>query len=351
MGACPVQVRTGGSLYGRDLRTAISQFQAPMLRASLSQIGTSFLPFIAVCSAMYVTIAVSYWLTLGLAVVAAGFIVRIFVIQHDCGHGSFFKSRQANDVLGMLCSIITLTPYAHWRRQHAGHHAVWNNLDQRLSGSDIYSTSVTVDEYLAMTWLARLIYRVGRHPIVSVIILPPMIFLFLYRMPFDTPKTWKRERRAVYRTNLAITAVIVALGLLAGFERVLLIHLPIIVIASIIGVWIFAVQHRFDTSLWQRQTFWTFESAALRGSSYLHLPLVLQWFTANIGFHHVHHLNPRIPNYRLAACHAAIPTLQTVRTLTIWSGLRALSFVLWDEKRQEMISFSRAHTRSTQCPS
>jgi omega-6 fatty acid desaturase (delta-12 desaturase) len=279
--------------------------------------------------------------------VAAGFVVRIFVIQHDCGHGSFFKSRRANDALGLLCSIITLTPYAHWRRQHAGHHAVWNNLDRRLSGSDIYSTCLTVAEYRSLTLWGRLFYRLARHPLVSVVILPPLIFLFLYRVPFDTPKTWRRERRAVYGTNLAIAAAIVGLGLLAGFERVLLVQLPIMVIASIVGVWIFSIQHQFERALWQGQARWNFEAAALQGSSYLRLPRVLQWFTANIGFHHVHHLNPHIPNYRLAECHATIPGLQGVQTLTIWSGLSALSFALWDESREKMITFRMARSDVT----
>jgi omega-6 fatty acid desaturase (delta-12 desaturase) len=329
----------GGSPAGLNLRAAVACFQAPILATSLWQIGSSLLPFVAVCATMYVSLAASYWLTLGLAVVAAGFVIRIFVIQHDCGHGSFFKSRRANDALGLLCSIITLTPYSHWRRQHAGHHAVWNNLDRRLSGSDIYSTCLTVAEYRGLTWWGRLVYRLTRHPLVSLIILPPLIFLFLYRVPFDTPKTWARERRAVYGTNLVVATVIVGLGLLVGFERVLLVQLPIMVLASIVGVWIFSVQHRFESALWQNQRHWSFEAAALRGSSYLRLPRVLQWFTANIGFHHIHHLNPRIPNYRLAACHAAIPALQGVQALTIWGGLRALSFALWDENQQKMTTF------------
>jgi acyl-lipid omega-6 desaturase (Delta-12 desaturase) len=192
----------------------------------------------------------------------------------------------------------------------------------------------------------RLLYRLAHHPLVSSVLLPPLVFLFLYRVPFDTPKTWTRERRAVHGTNLAIGAVILALGLLVGFERVLIVQLPIMVIASIVGVWIFAVQHRFDTAVWQRQAHWSAEAASLQGSSYLDLPRVLQWFTANIGFHHVHHLNPRVPNYRLQACHEAIPALQRVQTLTIWSGLRALSFVLWDESRHEMITFRTAHMRA-----
>jgi acyl-lipid omega-6 desaturase (Delta-12 desaturase) len=325
-----------------DLRSATARFRTPVLWKSLWQAGSSLVLFIAVCALMYLSIQVSYWVTLCLSVLAAGLVVRIFVIQHDCGHGSFFRSRRANDALGMICSIITLTPYAHWRRQHAGHHANWNNLDRRSSGIDIYSSCLTVAEYRALARWRRLFYRFVHNPLVSSVLLPPLVFLFLYRVPFDTPKTWTRERRAVYATNCTIGTVIIALGLLVGFERVLIVHLPIMVIASIVGVWIFSVQHRFDGALWQRQAHWSAKAASLRGSSYLRLPRVLQWFTANIGFHHVHHLNPRVPNYRLQACHEAIPALQRVQTLTIWGGLRALSFVLWDESRQEMITFKMA---------
>lgn len=325
-----------------DLRAGTVRFQTPVLWRSLWQAGSSLVLFIAVCALMYLSVAVSYWLTLCLVILAAGLVVRIFVIQHDCGHGSFFRSRRANDAFGMICSIITLTPYAHWRRQHAGHHANWNNLDRRSSGMDIYSSCLTVAEYRALARWRRLCYRLVHHPSVSSVLLPPLVFLFLYRVPFDTPKTWTRERRAVYATNAMVGAAIIALGLLVGFERVLIVQLPIMVIASIVGVWIFSVQHRFDTALWQRQAHWSAEAASLRGSSYLRLPRVLQWFTANIGFHHIHHLNPRVPNYRLQACHKAIPALQGVQTLTIWGGLRALSFVLWDESRQEMITFRMA---------
>ncbi len=322
-----------------DLRTAAARFQAPVLWKSLWQAGSSLIPFIAICALMYSSVAVSYWLTLSLAVLGAGFVVRIFVIQHDCGHGSFFRSRRANDALGLICSLVTLTPYAHWRRQHAGHHANWNNLDRRLSGADIYSSCLTVSEYRALKPTARLFYRLTRHPLVSSIVLPPLVFLLLYRLPFDTPASWRYERLAVYGTNVAIAATLGGLGFLLGFERVLVVQLPIMVIASVVGVWVFSVQHRFETALWQRQAQWSFDAASLRGSSHLRLPRILQWFTANIGFHHVHHLNPRIPNYRLQACHEAIPALQVVQTLTIRSGLRSLSFALYDEERHRMVTF------------
>jgi omega-6 fatty acid desaturase (delta-12 desaturase) len=325
-----------------DLRIAAADFQSPLLVDSLAQVASSFGGFFCVCAAMYLTIGVSSWITMALALVAAGFLVRIFIIQHDCGHGSFFKSRRTNHAVGLLCSLLTLTPYASWRRQHAGHHGVWNDLDRRLSGVDIYSSCLTVAEYRALNPWHRRWYRLTRHPFVANVLLPPLIFLVLYRVPFDTPKAWRRERRAVYMTDLALVAAMGGLGLLVGFDRVAAVQLPVLVLASIIGVWLFSVQHRFEHTLWVRHNEWRFSDAALLGSSHLRLPSLLQWFTGNIGLHHIHHLNPRIPNYRLQECHDANPMLRTAPVLTLWSGLRQGSFALWDEKLGRMVPFKSA---------
>jgi omega-6 fatty acid desaturase (delta-12 desaturase) len=330
------------SIAERETKAEMAPFQAPVLWRALWQIASSWVGFVGLCAAMYATFGTSFWLTLVLAFVAAGFLVRIFIIQHDCGHGSFFRSRRANDALGLLCSLVTLTPYADWRRQHAGHHAVWNNLDRRLSGSDIFANCLTVAEYRALSGWNRLTYRISRHPLVALGLLPPLIFLFLYRVPFDTPRHHRRERRGVYLTDAAVALVVGALGLSLGFERVLLVQLPIMAIASIIGVTLFSVQHRFETASWRRRPDWTLLGASLEGASYLRLPGVLQWFTGNIGFHHVHHLNPRIPNYRLPQCHAAIPALQRVPALTLAGAWRSLSLALWDEQRQKLTGFQGA---------
>lgn len=303
---------------------------------------TSFGGFFCACAAMYLTLDVSYWITPAPALVAAGFLVRIFIIQHDCGHGSFFSSRRANDALGMLCSLLTFTPYAAWRRQHAGHHGTWNNLDRRLSGVDMYSSCLTVKEYEALSPWHRRWYRVTRHPLVANIIVPPLIFLVLYRVPFDTPKAWRRERRAVYVTDLVLVAAISGLGLLVGFGAVAAVQLPVIVLASIIGVWLFSVQHRFEHTSWRRKSEWRFSDAALLGSSHLRLPRLLRWFTGNIGLHHIHHLNPRIPNYRLQDCHDSNPALQMAPTLTLWGSLTQGRFALWDEERERMVPFTYA---------
>lgn len=289
---------------------------------------------------MYWSVQVSALLTLFLAIPTGALLVRVFIIQHDCGHGSFFGSPRANHAVGMLCSVLTLTPYANWRRQHAGHHRVWNNLDRRESGSDFYSACLTVDEYRALTPWRRFLYRLPRHPLVAHILIPPFVFLVLYRLPFDTPKSWVRERWSVHGTNIAIAALLILLGLAFGFRAVLLVQIPVVIVASIIGVWLFAVQHRFEHARWTRQAEWSFTMAALKGSSYLKLPKILQWFTGNIGFHAVHHLAPRVPNYRLESCYRLNPVLQREPPLELGEALRSMTLALWDEARQKLVSFS-----------
>lgn len=325
-----------------ELRAAVAGFQSPSLLKSLGQIASSFGGFAVTCAVMYLTLGISYWIALALSVVAAGFVVRIFIIQHDCGHGAFFRSRRANDAVGKLCSVFTFTPYATWRRQHAGHHGIWNDLDRRLSGADIYSSCLTVAEYRALSLWRRRWYRLARNPIVSNIIVPPIVFLLLFRVPFDAPKSWRSERRGVWLTNLALVAIYGGLGLLLGFREMIAVQLPIMIVASIVGVWLFSVQHRFERTLWTRNDEWRFADAALQGSSHLRMPKLLQWFTGNIGLHHVHHLSPRIPNYRLQACHDSSAIVRTAPSLTLWRGIGEWKFALWDEKRKCMVPFKMA---------
>lgn len=323
----------------RALMAAISPFQAPSFRLSLWQFGSTFLAFLAVNLAMYALMGVSYWLVLALAVLAAGLTVRLFIIQHDCGHGAFFRSRRLNDWLGRFTSVFTFTPYAFWRRQHNNHHACFNNLDRRDTGIDIYSTCATLTEYLALSPFRQWTYRAARHPVVTQLLLPPIVFLLLYRLPFDAPNGWRREKLSVHLTNLAIAAFLGGLMLVFGVWNVLLVQVPIIAIAAIVGVWLFSVQHRFEEAQWARQAEWDPVAASLDGSSYLKLPGVLQWFTGNIGFHHVHHLSARVPNYRLQACHEARPELGRVTTLNLWDALNAPTFALWDEENGRMVRF------------
>ncbi|MBT5413872.1 MAG: fatty acid desaturase, partial [Rhodospirillaceae bacterium] len=279
---------SSGDTAVRDIRRCVAKFQAPVLRHSLLQVVTSLGGFLGTCAVMYATVDISYWFVLALAPLAAGFLVRTFIIQHDCGHGSFFRSKRWNDALGFACSLITLAPYPSWRRQHAGHHSVWNNLDRRDTGADIYSSCLTVDEYRALGPWGRRWYRVSRNPFVANILIPPFVFLVLYRLPFDMPAGWGGERRAVYLTDLALVALFGVLGLALGFDRLLEIQLPVIILAAIVGVWLFTVQHRSEWTVWARQKDWNAITASLEGSTYLRLPRALQWFTGNIGLHHVH---------------------------------------------------------------
>jgi omega-6 fatty acid desaturase (delta-12 desaturase) len=324
------------------LRAAVAPFESPSLALAAWQIATSIGLYLATLAAMYATLGISIWLTLALALPAGAFLVRVFIIQHDCGHGSFFASRRANDMLGRFCGVMTLVPYRNWRRQHAGHHANWNNLDRRESGADIYSSCLTVAEYRALTPWQRLAYRLPRHPLVAHVILPPLVFFLLYRVPFDTPRAWKAEHRSVWLTDLAIASAVVALGLTFGFGAVALVQVPIVIVSATVGVWLFSVQHRFDDARWLRKEEWSHQAASLDGSSYLKLPKPLQFLTGNIGFHHIHHLAPRVPNYRLEACHRSAPILAAQKPLTLTRAFHASGLTLWDEAHGKLVRFRDA---------
>ena len=325
------------------LRREVARFQTPILHKSLIQIVTSFGGFFATCAAMYVLAGVSYWLVPLLAPLAGGFLMRIFVIQHDCGHRSFLRGRRANTAVGIACSFLTMTPFASWSRQHAGHHNTWNDLDRRDNGVDIYSTCITVAEFRAMSRSKRLWYRVSRHPLVANLLLPPFIFTLLYRVPFDMPRSWGRERRAVHLTSLAVIVVLGGLGFLFGYEKVIAVQLSGASFAAIIGVWMFSVQHRAERVRWMRHRDWNRFAASLEGTTYFRLPAILHWFTGNIGYHHIHHLNPAVPNYRLRECHNRIAPLHEMPTLSIRGAVRALPMSLWDEQTNKMTTFRAAN--------
>ena len=343
----PIQsTDTGERARRATLKAAATAFQTPTLSASLWQIVNSFVPLVALVVAMFYSLAIEAWwgygVTLALAVLAGGFVVRIFIIQHDCGHGSFFRAPWANELTGLLCGVVTFTPFANWRRQHAGHHAHWNNLDHRASGADIYSTCMTVEEYAAMTPSERWRYRLIRHPLIYLLMLPPLVFLVIYRLPFDTPKAWRRERLSVHLNNAMILAAFVTLGLTAGFANAALVYVPIVASAAIVGVFLFSIQHRFEDTHWTRGGDWNAVDASMKGSSFFRLPRLLQWFTGNIGYHHVHHLNARIPNYRLQACHEATPAMHAAPVLTLRKAFGNARAALWDESGHRMISFGDA---------
>lgn len=333
-------VASKAAVPGRaQLRTAAS-FQSPILAQSVWQIVSTGAAYAAVLAAMYTAYHFSVWLGLALVLPAAGLVVRLFIIQHDCGHGAFFESRRANLIVGVLCSLATLTPFTNWRRHHGQHHKQWNNLDTRDMTSDIYSTCLTLDEYEALSPRQKWMARTVRHPLIAHLVIPPVVFLLLYRVPFETPRAWAEERVAVYLTNIGLAAGGLVLISAVGLWPVLLIQVPVVALAAIIGVWLFSVQHRFEDSLWARSAEWSAVSAAVHGSSFLHLPSVLRWFSGNIGYHHVHHLVPRVPNYRLQACHEACAELfGSAQVLTLREALRAPSFALWDEKAARMVPF------------
>lgn len=288
---------------------------------------------------MVATVAQAYWLTLLLSVIAGGLLVRFFIIQHDCGHGSFFSGRRANDITGLAMSFLTLAPYALWRRVHAKHHAGSGNLERRGVG-DI--KTMTMAEYQAATPFQRLRYRLYRHPAFLFLVGVPLFFIVLQRSPwghhFPARETWM----SVMGLNLALLLGYGALGWLIGPMTLLMIAVPISMVAAIIGGWLFYVQHQFEDAHWKPDAAWDFQTAAMYGSTYYALPPVLNWFTGNIGLHHIHHLNSMVPNYRLQECLAACPGLESVNRLTLRESLSCVRLALWDETRGKLVSFRDA---------
>jgi len=313
----------------------LQAYAQPDARRSITQLLVTGSALALLWLGMWVSLGHGYWITLLLAVPAAGFLVRLFIIQHDCGHGSLFRSRLANDLTGRILGVFTLTPYDYWRRTHAAHHATSGNLDRRGVG-DI--STLTVREYLVLSRWRRLAYRLYRHPLVLFGIGPIYLFILKHRLPLDMPLrsgVW----RNLFATNVGIVALIAILAILVGPLALLKLHLPIVLLAASAGIWLFHVQHQFEDTYWQRDPTWSFHQAALQGSSYYRLPPLLQWFTASIGLHHIHHLCSRIPNYRLQECLDENPELHQVRRLTLLQSLRCARLSLWSEEAGRMIRF------------
>jgi omega-6 fatty acid desaturase (delta-12 desaturase) len=308
-------------------------------RRSIQQLLTSAVPFFGLWILAYLALGVSYWLTLALALPAAGFLMRLFMIQHDCGHGSFFRSRRARDILGFWIGVLTLTPYAYWRKTHAYHHAHSGDLDLRGFG-DI--ETLTVQEYLARPWIGRMTYRLYRNPFFLFGIGAVLHFVVVHRYPWTTPREWKGAWRSVWLTNLALAGIVAAMSLTIGLKSFLLVQAPITVISCAVGVWLFYVQHQFEDTYWHRHESWDYYEAALKGSSHLVLPKPLQWLTANIGLHHIHHLSARIPNYRLQEAMEAVPELQKPTKIRIKDTLELLVLTLWDEAEEKLVRFRDA---------
>jgi omega-6 fatty acid desaturase (delta-12 desaturase) len=286
--------------------------------------------------AMWALSQVSPILTLLAAIPTAGMMVRLFMIQHDCGHSALFTSRMVNDWVGRVAGVLTLTPYDYWRQAHALHHAGSGNLDRRGFG-DI--DTLTIGEYLALDRLGRLRYRLYRHPLVMFGLGPAYLFILRHRLPFGAMKQGQMPWLSTLATNLAITAVCGLLIYLVGLPAFLLIQLPVVIIGASIGVWLFYVQHQFERTHWERNPDWKHETAALHGSSYYDLPRPLMWITGNIGIHHLHHLSSRIPFHRLPQVLKDHPELKQIGRLTFWQSLKCVRLTLWDEDGKRLISF------------
>jgi omega-6 fatty acid desaturase (delta-12 desaturase) len=315
-------------------RALVAKYQHPNLRSSLWQIANSLLPFFFLWGLMVWSLQFSYWLTLALAIPAAGFMMRIFIIFHDCGHGSLFKSQRANAIVGSITGVLTFTPFHYWTRDHAIHHATAGDLDRRGVG-DV--ETLTVKEYLALSPVRKFIYQLMRNPLFMLAIGAPLVFIVVHRIP--RPGVGRRERISVLWTDLALVGIIVLLSLTIGFKTFLLVHFPIVLLGTAVGVWLFYVQHQFEGVYWRRHSDWDYLSSALQGASFYKLPRLLQWFSGNIGFHHLHHLAPRIPNYNLEKCQVENPAFNCVQPLMLRSSLRSLRLRLYDEDNLRMISF------------
>jgi omega-6 fatty acid desaturase (delta-12 desaturase) len=317
-----------------DWRSVVARYNFPDNRQSIWQLINSVVPFIGIWILMYYSLEWSYWITLALAIPASGFAIRIFIIFHDCGHKSFFKSPKWNEWVGFFTGLFSLTGYHKWHRSHNKHHATVGNLDKRGTGDIL---TMTVNEYKAASKGKKLFYRLYRNPIIMLGIGAPYIFILQNRWYAKTAQP--REKWDVWKTNIALAIIITGISLLIGFKSFLLIQFPIIYISSIAGTWLFYVQHQYEDVVWYRKDEWDFETVALNGSSFYKLPRVLQWFTGNIGFHHVHHLGSKIPNYKLEKAFRENEIFANTKPVSLFSSRKSLKLRLWDEDQGKMVGF------------
>jgi len=309
--------------------------QADNKRAAGQLLGTVGL-FIPLWYLMYRSLEVSYGITLLLAIPQAFLFVRLFIFQHDCGHGSFFRSMKANHRLGAVLGLLSLMPYRYWRRTHAVHHATSGDLDHREFG-DVHT--LTVDEYRALSKWGRLGYRLYRNMFVLLVLGPIYQFILKYRLPLDTPRRWKREWASVMWTNLGLALIVLAAWQTIGLKAFFMVQLPINILGGSLGIWLFYAQHQFEDTYWREHPEWDVHRAGIEGSSFYDLGGFLHWCTGNIGFHHIHHLASKIPNYNLARAYQAVPELQNVTRLTIWSSLKCARLHLWEPNSKRLIGF------------
>ncbi|MDV2886697.1 fatty acid desaturase [Alkalihalophilus pseudofirmus] len=324
------------------LKKSIAPFEKSDTKSSVRQLLNTVPPFFLLWFLAYQSLSVSVWLTFAFAVVAAGFVVRIFIIFHDCCHGSFFKNKKLNNIVGTITGIITMFPYEKWKREHSIHHATSSNLDKRGTG-DVWI--MTVDEYVSASFKERLQYRLYRNPLVMFGLGPLYLFLITNRM--NRKDARKKERMNTHVTNISVVVIYSLIIWLIGWQAFLLVQAPILFVSGSLGIWLFYVQHQFEDSYFEDEGDWDYVKAAIDGSSYYKLPRVLQWVTGNIGYHHVHHLSPRVPNYNLEKVHESTPPLQQATTITVGSSLQSIRFRLYDQQRKTFVSFKEvAHLLS-----
>jgi omega-6 fatty acid desaturase (delta-12 desaturase) len=327
-----------------DWTRILAKYREPILSRSLFEIAVTLTPFVAIWSLAWWALSVSPWLATALALANAAFLVRLFMIQHDCGHGAFFKDRRLGDWIGRILGVLTLTPYDVWRRTHAIHHATTGNLDRRGVGD---MPTLTVREYREKSWIGRALYRLVRNPVFLFGIVPFYTFFLQHRLPVGLMRAGRRYWLSAMATNAAIGAALGAIAWLDGFDVLLFVFLPTMLLAAMTGMWLFYVQHQFEDTVWDHEADWTVQEAAFHGSSHYDLPGILRWITANIGVHHVHHLASRIPFYRLGEVVRDHDFLAQAKRLTLRDSFRCARLHLWDEKSRRLLSFSEARGLAT----
>ena len=323
-----------------QLKKHIKPFENPDTKASVWQLVYTLPPFFLLWYLAYEAISVSLILSIALSILAGGFVVRVFIIFHDCCHGSFFKNRKVNHFVGTVTGILTMFPYEKWKREHSIHHATSSNLDKRGTG-DVWIMSV--EEYKKASKLERLQYRLYRNPFIMFVLGPLYLFLITNRM--NRKDARRKERRNTYLTNVSIIGITALLIWAIGWSSFLIVQLPIMFVAGSLGIWLFYVQHQFEDSYFEDEADWDYVKAAIDGSSYYKLPRVLQWITGNIGYHHVHHLSPKVPNYNLEQVHESTPPLQQATTITVGSSLKSIRFRLYDEESKTFVHFKEIKER------
>ncbi|MFY9345592.1 MAG: fatty acid desaturase [Planctomycetota bacterium] len=323
-----------GTSDGAAWKAIVARFSQPNAWRASWQLINTLGSYAAVWALIWYSLSISWWLTVPLALLASGLLIRVFIIFHDCGHGSFFASRAANTFWGFVTGLLTMTPFYHWRWEHAVHHGTTGDLDRRGVG-DIWT--MTVQEYVGSTRWKKVGYRLARNPFVLFGLAPVLLLAVIQRFPRADADP--RERRSVHTMNGALAVMTIWMMWLFGPLHYLIVLLIVLMVAGSAGIWLFYLQHQFEDAYWERGENWDYVSAALQGSSFFALPRVLQWFSGNIGFHHIHHLSPRIPNYHLEACHRSDPLFAAVKPMSMWCAMRTLGLRLWDESSKKLVGW------------